>query len=379
MGIKIIKGGLMTTVQDAGRRGYQRYGMGVSGAVDVHSYHYANILVGNERNEAVLEATMIGPSIRFQSDSVIAVTGGDLSPSLDGKPCPMYRAVPVPAGSVLSFGMMKSGCRAYIAFAGGLEIYPVMGSRSTYIKAGLGGFDGRKLKDGDEIAFARSGFVPKNLEKRILPEELRFDAITRANRVGATETATAAANMGPREYTVRVLLGPQDDRFTDKGLETFLNSAYKVTDQFDRMGCRLTGPKIEHVTDGNIITDGIAFGAIQVPDSGEPIIMLSDRQTTGGYAKIASIINVDMPMIAQAKTGDTIRFVKTDIDTAQDEFIAQIERYKELQDLFDGTEKEKPTSGSPADKEAPAPKTAGGKYLVRVNGKAFHITLKEIE
>lgn len=365
MGIEIIKGGLMTTVQDAGRRGYQRYGMGVSGAVDVHAYHYANILVGNERNEAVLEATMIGPSIRFQSDSVIAVTGGDLSPMLDGKPCPMYQAVPALKGSILSFGMMKSGCRAYIAFAGGLEIYPVMGSRSTYIKAGLGGFDGRKLKDGDEIAFARSGFMPKNLEKRILPEELRFEAV--AGTAGS-------AGMGPREYTVRVLLGPQDDRFTEKGIETFLNSAYKVTDQFDRMGCRLTGPKIEHVTDGNIITDGIAFGAIQVPDSGEPIIMLSDRQTTGGYAKIASIINVDMPMIAQAKTGDTIRFVKTDIDTAQDLFIAQNERYKDLQAQFDGVEEKEPPA-----KEQTAKEPGTGKYLVHVNGKAFHITLKEIE
>ena len=366
MGIEIIKGGLMTTVQDAGRRGYQRFGMGVSGAVDVHSYHYANILVGNEKNEAVLEATMIGPSIRFQSDSVIAITGGDLSPSLDGKVCPMYQAVPVSAGSVLSFGMMKSGCRAYIAFAGGLEIYPVMGSRSTYIKANLGGFEGRKLKDSDEIAFAHSGFVPKNLEKRILPEELRFESVA------------AARGGSVREYTVRVLLGPQDDRFTAKGLETFLHSPYKVTDQFDRMGCRLTGPKIEHVTDGNIITDGIAFGAIQVPDSGEPIIMLSDRQTTGGYAKIASIINVDMPLIAQAKTGDTIRFVKTDIDTAQDLFIAQNERYKDLQAEFDEVKKVEPE----IEKAAESGKTGtdrSGKYLVHVNGKAFHITLKEIE
>lgn len=365
MGIEIMKGGLMTTVQDAGRRGYQRFGMGVSGAVDVHSYHYANILVGNEKNEAVLEATMIGPSIRFQSDSVIAITGGDLSPSLDGKPCRMYQAVAVSAGSILSFGMMKSGCRAYIAFAGGLEIYPVMGSRSTYIKANLGGFEGRKLKDGDEIAFARSGAVPKNLEKRILPEELRFESVA------------AARGGSVREHTVRVLLGPQDDRFTAKGLETFLHSPYKVTDQFDRMGCRLTGPKIEHVTDGNIITDCIAFGAIQVPDSGEPIIMLSDRQTTGGYAKIASIINVDMPLIAQAKTGDTIRFVETDIDTAQDLFIAQNERYKHLQTEFDDVKKVE----QEIEKAAESEKTGtdrSGKYLVHVNGKAFHITLKEI-
>ena len=354
MGIQVIKGGLMTTVQDAGRRGYQRFGMGVSGAVDVHAYVYANILVGNERNEAVLEATMVGPSLRFNSDAVIAVTGADLSPSLDGKPCPMYEAVSVKAGSVLSFGMMKSGCRAYIAFAGGLEIPLVMGSRSTYIKAGLGGYEGRRLKDGDEIAFRKPGTQPVNLEKRKIPAELRKEE----PQVSADDPITP----GAKEYTVRVLMGPQDDRFTEAGLETFLNQPYKVTDQFDRMGCRLSGSKIEHVTDGNIITDGIAFGAVQVPDGGEPIIMLSDRQTTGGYAKIANVINVDMPLIAQAKTGDTIRFVKTDIDTAQDEFIAQIEKYKKLRREFD---------------EVPAEKT--GKYLVQVNGHSYCIQLKEIK
>ncbi len=312
MGIMMINGGLLTTIQDGGRRGYQRYGMGVSGAVDVHSYVYANILVGNVHNEAVLEVTMMGPVIEFTSDTVIAVTGGDLSPMLGDLPLPMYQAVRVKKGSILTFGAVRSGCRAYIAFAGGLAITPVMGSRSTYIKANLGGYEGRSLQAGDEIAFRRPTFVPPNVESR---------------------------KMKPQVFTgnseVRVILGPQEDRFTRKGIHTFLHSAYTVTSQFDRMGYRLTGPKIEHVKDGNIITDGISFGSIQVPDDQEPIIMLADRQTTGGYAKIASVINVDMPMIAQSKAGDTIRFVETNIHTAQNDFVNFLKECNKMTADFD--------------------------------------------
>ena len=403
--MNIIKGGLLTTVQDAGRRGYQRYGMGVSGAVDVHSYVYANLLVGNTHDEAVLEVTMLGPKIEITTDCVMAITGGDLSPVLtagDGSfldvstgdsrqtvgerqkrrlneakstvPFPMYQAVKVPKGSILSFGAMKTGCRAYIAVSGGLEIGKVMGSRSTYIKASLGGYEGRRLMDGDEIAFRNAAAWPKNIE----------------NRKMAPQTFNG-------HYTVRVLLGPQDDRFTEAGLQTFLNETYTVTDRFDRMGVRLAGPKIEHVTDGNIITDGIGFGAIQVPDDGQPIIMLADRQTTGGYAKIGSVINVDMPYIAQAKTGDTIRFEKTDIDTAQDLFVAQKEKYKQLQAQFDGIEDKHPlkpenvkeeSAGSPSEPAAVSelveaqsePKSGSvNRYQVNVGKRVYLISIKEVE
>ena len=370
MGIMFYNGGLMTTVQDAGRRGYQRYGLGVSGAVDVHSYIYANLLVGNIQNEAVLEVTLIGPTMEFTTDSVIAITGGDLSPMLDGVPCPMYRAVRVSKGSVLSFGTPKTGCRAYISFAGGLAITPIMGSRSTYIKAHLGGYEGRKLAQGDEIAFRRPSSCPANLERRVMiPDEF-----------GGS-------------YTVRVLMGPQEESFTEEGISTFLGSAYSVTNEFDRMGYRLTGSKIEHVTDGNIITDGITFGAIQVPDGGEPIIMLSDRQTTGGYAKIASVINVDMPMVAQCKAGDTVRFTKTDIETAQDAFMAQKQKYQALRDYFDAEEAPKklpagaaepvsaadptPVPAEAAEPEEPAQRKYD--YLFHINGETYDVTIREIE
>lgn len=338
MGIMFLNGGFLTTVQDAGRRGYQRYGLGVSGAVDVRSYVYANILVGNNFNEAVLEATILGPTIEFTSDSVISVTGGNLSPSINGKPFDMYRAICVKKGDVLAFGEQKTGCRAYIAFAGGLAITPIMGSRSTYIKAHLGGYEGRKLQKGDEIAFRKPFARPKNIEKRFIEPE-QFGG----------------------EYTVRVLMGPQEENFTNEGIETFLGNAYSVTNKFDRMGYRLTGPKITHVTDGNIITDGITFGAIQVPDGGEPIIMLSDRQTTGGYAKIASVINVDMPYIAQCKAGDKVRFVKTDIETAQNDFCEQKEKYESLKAYFDADEVNKK------------------QYEVIINGTSYSVTVERVD
>ena len=349
MGIMFLKGGLMTTVQDAGRRGYQRFGLGVSGAVDVHAFTYANILVGNTHNEAVLEVTLLGPTIEFTSPAVIAVTGGDLGAMINGAGLPMYRALQVQKGDILSFGAPRSGCRAYISFAGGLAITPIMGSRSTYIKANLGGYEGRKLEKGDEIAFRKPGTCPPNLAWRAMPPQ-HFNG----------------------SYTVRVLMGPQEDRFTSRGVETFLSEAYTVTNEFDRMGYRLTGPKIEHVTDGNIITDGITFGAIQVPDGGEPIIMLSDRQTTGGYAKIASVINVDMPMVAQCKAGDTLRFVKTDIETAQNAFIAQKQKYQALCDQFDKGILPPPPEPEPFD-----PETAV--YRLMEDGEFTNVTMTRIE
>lgn len=348
MGIMFLKGGLMTTVQDAGRRGYQRFGLGVSGAVDVHAFTYANILVGNTHNEAVLEVTLLGPTIEFTSPAVIAVTGGDLGAMINGAALPMYRALQVQKGDILSFGAPRSGCRAYISFAGGLAITPIMGSRSTYIKANLGGYEGRKLEKGDEIAFRKPGTCPPNLAWRAMPPQ-HFNG----------------------SYTVRVLMGPQEDRFTSRGVETFLSEAYTVTNEFDRMGYRLTGPKIEHVTDGNIITDGITFGAIQVPN-GEPIIMLSDRQTTGGYAKIASVINVDMPMVAQCKAGDTLRFVKTDIVTAQDAFVAQKQKYKALCDQFDLGILPPPPEPEPFEPETSV-------YRLMEDGKFHDVTVTRIE
>lgn len=301
MSITVLNPGLLTTVQDLGRIGYQQFGVSVSGAMDPRSTAIANLLVGNPDGEAVLECTMMGPHLQFNKDNCIAITGGDLGATLDGQPVETYRAVKVAAGQVLKFTMPKKGCRAFIAFAGGLDIPEVMGSRSTYMKAKIGGLNGRKLEKGDEIGFRAPKTELKNMNFRSM-----------------------ASEFVPRpEYTIRVVLGPQDDYFTEAGIQTFLSQVYTVTPEFDRMGCRLEGEVIAHKDGGDIISDGIAFGAIQVPSAGKPIIMLGDRQTTGGYTKIANVISVDFRILAQLKAGDKVRFEKVSIKAAQDALLTQ--------------------------------------------------------
>ena len=234
-------------------------------------------------------------------DVTIAITGGDLGATLDGQSIDTYRAVPVNAGQTLRFTMLRTGCRAFVAFAGGLDIPVVMGSRSTDMKAKIGGYQGRKLQKDDVIAFRAPKTDLKNLGVRHISPEF----VPRA------------------EYKLRVVLGPQDDAFTELGIMTFLSSVYTLTPEFDRMGCRLDGEPIEHIKDGNIISDGIAFGAIQVPSAGKPIIMLADRQTTGGYTKIANVISADFRILAQLKMGDRVRFEKVSITDAQEALLAQ--------------------------------------------------------
>ena len=312
-GITILNPGLLTTVQDGGRIGYQAFGVSVSGVMDPRAMNIANILVGNDDNEAVLECTMMGPQIRFDVSNVIAVTGGDLGASIDGQPIPTYRAVKVQAGQTLRFTGLRGGCRAFIAFAGGLDIPLVMGSRSTYMKAKIGGLEGRKLQKDDVIGFRDPKETIHNFDIRGFTPEF----------------------VPRKEYTLRVILGPQDDMFTDEGLKTFLSETYTVTPEFDRMGCRLDGPVIAHKNGADIISDGIAFGAIQVPSAGKPIIMLADRQTTGGYTKIANVITADFRLLAQMKAGDKVRFEKTSIAAAQEALLAQRATMRILHYTFD--------------------------------------------
>ena len=309
MSITILNPGLLTTVQDFGRIGYQQFGVPVSGVVDPRAMSIANILVDNPEDEAVLECTMLGPQIRFNAPNAIAITGGDVGPTIDNQPIPNYAAIRVEAGQVLRFAGLRSGCRAYIAFAGGLDIAPVMGSRSTYMKAKIGGVEGRKLQKDDVIKFRKPNPDLRGLNIRHISPEFV-----------------------PRlEYKLRVVLGPQDDMFTEHGIETFLSESYVVTPEFDRMGCRLDGEIIEHKGEsGDIISDGIAFGAIQVPTAGKPIIMLSDRQTTGGYTKIANVISADFRILAQLKAGDRVRFAQVSVAAAQDALLTQRAALKTL-------------------------------------------------
>ncbi|MDY5020808.1 MAG: biotin-dependent carboxyltransferase family protein [Blautia sp.] len=302
MGIRILKGGMLTTVQDLGRTGYQSQGFSVAGVMDVRSFKIANLLLDNPENEAVLEFTLIGPTLEFTSSTIIAITGGDFQPTLNGEPVEMYRALYINKGDILKFGSARTGSRGYIAFSSYLNIPVVMGSRCTNLKSSLGGFKGRKLQAGDYIGFRiKRRYLPFFLSIKLEPD--RFDDV---------------------QAELRVVMGPQDDLFSKQGLETFLTQEYTVTSDFDRMGCRLEGPFIAPKKGSDIISDGIAFGSIQVPAHGKPIILLADRQTTGGYGKIATVASVDIPKLVQRKTDHKIRFRAISVEEAQELYLNEI-------------------------------------------------------
>jgi antagonist of KipI len=299
---EVISPGGFTTVQDLGRYGYQKYGVSISGAMDRFALRAGNLLVGNEEGEAAVEATIIGPRLKSLGKIRVAITGADLSPEIDGKPAPGWRSWDVPEGGILSFGKAKSGCRAYLAISGGIDFPLVMGSRSIHTRSSLGG-NGRALAKGDVLKAKESGAGNQEPGVRIqesgpcrLPEDL--------------------VPVYGRQWKVRVVLGPQDDYFTRKGMETFLNSEYEITPQADRMGYRLKGPKIEHKIGPDILTDATPPGSIQIPGDGMPIILLADGQTSGGYSKIATAVSVDQDLLAQARPGDRVRFARVTIPEA---------------------------------------------------------------
>ena len=290
--------GLLTTVQDLGRAGYQRYGMPVCGAMDRYALELGNILVGNLRGEAALEATVLGPTVLFEAAEIFAVTGGDFGPVLNGAPIESHRAYLAKAGDALSLPMARTGARAYIALAGGLDLPEVMGSRSTFLKGGIGGLGGRAVADGDRMGLRAPVDHLPDLCDRAVPKELLLPYGDRVE--------------------VRFTYGPQAELFSETGKRTFTHSEYAVSDRSDRMGFRLAGPPVASIPghDGNIISDGVCFGAIQITD-GQPIVMMADRQTTGGYPKLGCVIAADLPLLAQVKAGDRVRFRPVSVAAAQ--------------------------------------------------------------
>ena len=294
--LSVVEPGLLTTVQDLGRYGAQRLGIPVSGAMDQRSLILANLLVGNDPTAAGLEATLKGPELLALQESCIAVTGAEASPRLNGRPFPMWAATRVRPGDRLSIGQATRGLRCYLSVAGGIEVPQVLGSRSTYLPGRLGGMEGRALQAGDLLP---AGSQPRPLE-------------TIEGRTIRPELIPAFS----REVTLRVILGPQDQLFTPEGIAMFLNEPYTVTPQADRMGYRLSGPAIRHSSGHDIISDGTALGSVQVAGDQQPIILLADRQTTGGYPKIATVISVDCPLVAQARPGAQIRFQSVTLSEA---------------------------------------------------------------
>ena len=293
--IKILDAGLLTTVQDLGRYGFQRYGVSASGVMDEYSAKIANKLVGNKVGEAVLETTLKGVQIEFLQNTAVAITGGNCDVTLNGTKIELWQSYLVNRGDILKMGICRSGLRNYLAFSGGVDVPVIMNSKSTNLKAKVGGFNGRKLMTGDILSVGVGSLeAPLTLNKHYIPTY-------------------------SKDIKVGVILGQQDDHFTEAGIKTFLNETYTVTQESDRMGIRLSsvsGATIEHKNGADIISDGITFGAIQVPGSGQPIVMMADRQTTGGYTKIGNVISSDLAKLAQATPGTKVKFVEYTLEQA---------------------------------------------------------------
>ncbi|MFP5503729.1 MAG: biotin-dependent carboxyltransferase family protein [Candidatus Sericytochromatia bacterium] len=293
--LTVLKPGLLTTVQDAGRVGFQRYGMPVAGAMDPFAMAVANVLVGNPLGAAVLESTLVGPTLRAGSDMVLAVCGADVAPSVEGEPVGMWRSFRLPAGATLACQAAATGARAYLAVAGGFAVPMVMGSASTYLQGRLGGLEGRALRRGDVLPVgpAPEAAMPG---RRLVPEAIPRYA----------ETAR-----------LRVVPGPEAG-----GLDPVAwREPYVVTPQADRMGYRLSGPAIGHAL-GELLSDATPMGTIQVPPDGQPILLMADRQPTGGYPRLGVVASVDWPAAAQLRPGSRVSFEPVTVDEA-------VRRYRE--------------------------------------------------
>ena len=312
MTIRVVKPGALSTLQDLGRYGYQRYGVIVDGAMDEWAHRLANLLVGNPESEATLEITLIGPTLVFDEAAVIAICGADLSPRIGDREVPMDRPVRLCTGSVLEFGRRRSGCRAYLAVKGGYAVAPVMDSKSTYLRGGFGGFDGRALRKGDAIAIGSASAVA-NDSKRVDGDApfglLSSPPAARSRSIGA-------------EVSARVVAGAQWPVFSDEAQRAFVTTTFTLTTHSDRMGYRLEGTKLATREPIEMISEGVSFGTIQVPPDGNPIILMADCQTTGGYPKIAHAASVDLPLLAQMIPGQTIRFELISLDAAQALYLA---------------------------------------------------------
>ncbi|MGE0453297.1 MAG: 5-oxoprolinase subunit PxpB [Vicinamibacteria bacterium] len=292
--VEVLDGGLLTSIQDAGRSGLRRLGVGSAGAADLQALAAANAALGNAWDAAALECTLAGPGLRFLRPTRFAVAGADLGARLERDdlgawPVPPAGAVLARPGQRLWFAGRRAGCRAVIAFAGGVRVPAVLGSRSTDRLAGFGGKDGRPLAAGDLL-------------------ELDAARDTLAAR------AAGAFSEPPEVLTLRVVLGPQDDHFDEQALRRFLGAAFSVSATSDRVGCRLEGPPLSHAGPAEIVSDGMLEGCVQVPPDGQPIVALCDGPTTGGYPKIATVIAADLPRIAQLVPGQSrVRFEAVDL------------------------------------------------------------------
>lgn len=292
--ITIIQPGAFTTVQDEGRWGYQAYGLPIAGVMDRYAARMANLLAGNRPEAAVLEMTATGAAFKFDEEQLIAVCGADMQGLLKDAKLENWSSFFVPKGGEVRFSGVLNGYRTYLAVRGGFDVPPVLGSRSTYTRAKIGGHEGRSLRPGDVL------YVGADFQTPAIPRRLALPYIRRYSN----------------EITLSVMLGPQADMFAPGTLETFFQQAYKVTPKADRIGYGLQGPKLKALDKVDIISDAMCQGAIEIVANGMPFIMTADHQTTGGFAKLGSVFWADLPVLTQAKPGDVVRFVNMDEQAA---------------------------------------------------------------
>ncbi len=283
--LRVESPGLLTTVQDLGRWGHQRDGMVVAGAMDPFAASVANGLVGNPRGAAVLEITQLGPVLRTVADVRLALCGGDLSPAVDGQPAPLWKTMTLREGRTLTFSRRRAGARVYLAVAGGFGVPAVLGSRATFLRGRIGGFEGRPLRAGDVLEGVEQSLPPA--ERGLRPADMPAY---------------------PLPAVLRVLPGPHPSAFTEEGRDTFLSQTYTVSPQSDRQGFRLAGPAIARADEADILSEAMPWGGVQVPPDGQPILLMADRQTTGGYPLAGVVISADLPRAGQLAPGDSLRF-----------------------------------------------------------------------
>lgn len=308
--MEISKPGLLTTVQDLGRFGSQQYGVIVSGAMDAMSYRLANMLL-KQSHTAVLEFTLMGPTILFTQPTVIALTGADFQPLLNGVTCPMWRPVAIQAGDQLKLATARKGARGYLAVQGGLQIPDVLQSKSTYLRGGLGGYEGRALQKGDVLAY-QSLKTPSTTCKWFVDYK---DVVCFEGQV-----------------KIRVMQGTEWEMFTHNSIEQFTATTYTITKDADRMGyCLVSETILIRQEQVELLSEAVTFGTIQVPPNGQPIILMADRQTTGGYPKIAQVATIDLPKLAQLQPGQIIQFEWISVKQAQQLLIAREIFLKKLQ------------------------------------------------
>lgn len=298
--LKVLDPGLISTIQDLGRVKYRSYGITTSGAMDDFALRIGNRLVGNQQDEAGIELTFIGGEYLTLKDCIISITGGNLNPQVEEKDTPIWESFFLRKDIKLSFKNFGKGTRSYLCIQGGIDLPFILGSKSTDIKAGFGGYEGRKLKSGDTI-YRKDD----NLDMHYSGNYLSPDLVNKYYRWNLSVVQ------------IRVLSGSNIDHFSEKGVNTFFNNDYVISPQADRMGYQLDGPKVEHSKKGpNIITNATPAGSVQVPGSGTPIVLLRDNQTTGGYPKIATVITPDISVLVQRMTWEKINFSLVDIEEA---------------------------------------------------------------